>query len=266
MIKPKRDQYSEKRFLRAWIIATTIGFVLISVLSKMVVEYIIFSRDEPLYSILQTVPPLRYLIAVLEIVPLALLQKWVLSRWIKSKIQWIRATLLGYSAYLLLQFAFNIAFPLLATSWVGVSSGGLGAVHGTIAGILIGIAQWFVLRTVFTDADWWITATTLSFIVGMSLMEDIQQRIGIFLVQRNPPIISDYNYYTFTVIWGTYVIGGLLIGVITGKALVQLQANRVDRQKARTTEVIADVIAEDVIASPEFAPETSHSAIKTGTH
>ncbi len=83
---------------------------------------------------------------------------------------------------------------------------------GLLAGTLLGGAQWLALRRVLHQAAWWLPATILAWLLGMSVM-----LAGGSLIQSGTPV------WTLLLVSGvTGLVLGSLLGAITGLALVAL--------------------------------------------
>jgi hypothetical protein len=83
---------------------------------------------------------------------------------------WFLATITGWS----------IAIAVV----IGLGTGeDLGfAVIGAVIGISVGIPQWFVLRPYAQQAEWWGLSNTVGWIIGLALLDWMNQAIGFPLV------------------------------------------------------------------------------------
>jgi len=82
---------------------------------------------------------------------------------------WFIATIIGW----------GIAIAVMVSIGSGEELGF--AVLGAIIGISVGIPQWFVLRPYAQRAEWWGLCNTVGWILGLGLIDWIDQAIGFFL-------------------------------------------------------------------------------------
>ncbi len=121
----------------------------------------------------------------------------VLRKVIQGSGWWILATALGAPLGLAIS---NIVHLSLVGVSVYVVAGGLGM---AALGLVIGIAQWWVLRRHLSKAGWWIFASTASWSVGGGAAWAIGLRFFEWI-----KIVSDY------------AILGAIVGIITGLVLL----------------------------------------------
>lgn len=81
-------------------------------------------------------------------------QALVLTRWIERPLSWVPPTAVGEA---------TLWWALFATS----SLGHLAA--AVLPGLLLGLAQWLVLRRWVRQAGWWVLATTIGTASGVAL-------------------------------------------------------------------------------------------------
>jgi hypothetical protein len=131
-----------------------------------------------------------------------IMQWMVLRRYIIQIGGWVLATTVGYSLAALTT-ALSFSLPSSDVAVVGL------VVFGTVAGIVCGIWQWFVLRQRVAHAGWWVLASILGLIVGMGIGGPVAMSLG-----QAGRVIEP------TIVFG--VLFGLGVGAIPGAVLVWL--------------------------------------------
>ena len=98
---------------------------------------------------------------------IAATQCLVLRRYFTGAVRWVAVSGVGMMVGQL------VAFPLkLRDLYIGISGFQLDEIaYGTILGILLGTAQWLVLRTWVGHARWWILASAVGWTLGMTAGE-----------------------------------------------------------------------------------------------
>ena len=120
----------------------------------------------------------------------------VLRRWISPVGWWVALSIIGFGVGKALAEA---ALPA-TTTLPGY------ALTGAIIGVVVGLAQWVVLRRSLASAGWWVPATSLAWVVGWSA-------IGI------AEHASDWPTITVYVVGG---IGAAASGLVTAMTLIWL--------------------------------------------
>ncbi len=133
----------------------------------------------------------------------------LLRRWFRPLSLWIPATAI----------AVGVAFPLLST--VGGQLLGLkGAIYLLIIelglGLLVGAAQFLILRKQDNGAAWWFVATTLAWPVQHFAYEILTR-----LSDRGRVALMGWQE----------IVGWAMYGIITGIALVSLTSSRTSRNE-----------------------------------
>ena len=177
-------------FLLGWVLACTVGwfvgFIISFVLGSIIVEGTYGGEFSVLGSILSGLIGGAAAGAVVGI-----LQWLVLRRRVSRAGWWVLASCAG-----------------LAVAWgSGYTYGGL-FVAVALGGAVAGILQWLVLRRQVSQAGWWVLAST----VGWGLCTAVAWA-GIRLLD---------NYETLTPTLLLLVGGGVVLGAVTGVALVWL--------------------------------------------
>jgi hypothetical protein len=97
-----------------------------------------------------------------------------------------------------------------------------GALVGAATGLVIGLAQWFVLRRTVPNAGVWIQASIIAWVVGVVLYHIAYVTSGGPLLSPAwDPTLSDAAYHSasrFSHIVG-WVVGGLAVGIITALSM-----------------------------------------------
>ncbi len=91
----------------------------------------------------------------------------------KTGLWWILATIAGWG------FGWAIGWRI---GWGFFSSFGFGVVFGTIgvvAGTLVGISQWAILRGQVQQAGWWILTNTIGWSIGLILIFTVARSFGL---------------------------------------------------------------------------------------
>lgn len=90
---------------------------------------------------------------------LALTQWWILRAYIPRAGGWLLATIVGG--------AIAVAGVGLTGLWVsGILAWGAGPLAGAVGGLVIGMAQWFVIRP-YVPLRWWLLANVLALACGI---------------------------------------------------------------------------------------------------
>ncbi|MFX0201097.1 MAG: hypothetical protein ACFFCW_33680 [Candidatus Hodarchaeota archaeon] len=97
--------------------------------------------------------------------PAELRSGWEREEWVFGG-KWVLATILGSAVALTLFY--STGFYKVLHDSLGTSGGNL--VGGLILGVIVGMAQWFVLRQQISKAGWWILATAMGRVAGNGLI------------------------------------------------------------------------------------------------
>lgn len=90
----------------------------------------------------------------------------LLGEWANA---WIIVTVLGWG------FSLAVVVGMGAGDRLGF------ATTGSVVGILVGIAQYFVLRLGIRQAEWWALITTLAWVVALAPIDFISESLGFAL-------------------------------------------------------------------------------------
>ena len=147
--------------------------------------------------------------------------------------QWTLATALGSA----LPWALGLSMRSSLRLAQGNDEAVLGAalLMGLLTGVVLGSAQWLVLRRVLHQAGWWMPASVLAWLQGLVVLVG-----GASLIQTGTPL------------WGLLIVSGVsglvigsLGGMITGIVLVALtsfhvvRSRRVSRESKSHTRITA---------------------------
>ena len=94
------------------------------------------------------------------------LQAIALRKWVKGLLIMVLLSASALSlATLINSGVVNLIYDTLGYSWL--TSVLLGLITAPLSGLLVGLAQWAVLRNTFRNAIWWLIATALGWSVGL---------------------------------------------------------------------------------------------------
>jgi hypothetical protein len=98
---------------------------------------------------------------------IATTQWWVLRQYFSGALSWIVASGVG------MVIGSFVAFPLKLRDWyLGPSGFQLDEIaYGVVFGLLVGGAQWFVMRVWVRGASWWVLSSTIGWALGMTVGE-----------------------------------------------------------------------------------------------
>lgn len=146
------------RFWLLWVVGTTLGWMLSFILSFIVLGIIIAvitGNPDPEAADLPFAP---FLILMFTIAGSGMgSAQWVLlRRHLEKARRWIPATGLGMSMIGLFYFILG-----------GESADTAGVIiHNTLAGMVLGVLQWFILRRTIEDSGWWVLASFITYLTG----------------------------------------------------------------------------------------------------
>lgn len=195
-----------------WCLATFAG-LLLSALPVVVVQLVLgLDRLDDPQRRAEVTAPLLVLGAVLcgagTGATIGLLQWLVLRRHIQHAGRWIAATAAGYATLGLLPFlagTFQPGWPLWAFTliindkfhWLArvvdewpLASWPAGALTLTLLGVVLGIAQWLVLRGRVHRAAWWIPLSAVGWALGAVLSARPFAELAVLLSWGAPPILT----------------------------------------------------------------------------
>jgi hypothetical protein len=99
---------------------------------------------------------------------------------------WVLSNTIGWSA------AWVIINLQVGYSLLGLGITEFSIVRGTVAGILVGLLQWLILRQLFYRAGWWILVSPLGWGIGMAVGVTVGGAFGWPLVGAISGIIAGY--------------------------------------------------------------------------
>jgi hypothetical protein len=139
------------------------------------------------------------------------LQQLLLNRYIKiNKIYWAIATTVGIILNMVILYGF---YPAFISSHYHISPI-VKYVYYLSCGLLLGLAQWFILRQNFQRSGWWILATTVSSLLSASITEFLFSQIHI----NYPMEVSTNIFVSFIILF----LEGFCYGVATWLVLIKL--------------------------------------------
>jgi hypothetical protein len=221
----KREEEEEKvHQLRAarsiwlrWTLATTLGAVVgwgvtTFVVSPTAVGMIVF--------------------AVTTSLAVGLAQWFVLKQYFNRAGWWILGTTVGGTVGWIGGLLVGEVFVAAGAALVGLVLGGL------LVGLVVGVAQWFVLKPHFSGAGWWILAATAAVAVnwimgwimgGYIVGHFVGYIFGRFLGEAGP-----VGQLLGSVLAGAMVgiVFGLVLGAITGRPLIGLLERRISKMES----------------------------------
>ncbi|HUS13807.1 MAG TPA: hypothetical protein VM536_02210 [Chloroflexia bacterium] len=137
--------------------------------------------------------------------------------WPYASLAWLRNTVLGTLAAIPL--AAVSAGPLDALGW---------ARYGAVAGAVVGLAQWPLLRAGYARAAVWVPAQAGGWALGLVAARAL---LAPLLTDNGPHVTSDQIFWSFALgILAPTAVGALaatIAAVVTGGALFWIQAARV---------------------------------------
>lgn len=251
-LKPMVDTLpfqDEKPFLRDWLIATTLGLIVGMMMSWYIprsaldvanwIEAGLLNGipNQGVGQVIRTLP--SYVVTTTSVgavvgVFLGIAQWMALRRlsvpWARK---WLLASVAGAVVSYLLMAAFNILGILLDPA-NGLLKGL--ADSGLWIGVIMGIAQWRVLRKVTPHAVWWIAVaigiwaagSSLNHFFGRQIVNLISSSLAVFIRREfGMSNLGGVRFFTMgqVVMWS---IGGAMGGFITGKVLVWLVRKPLD--------------------------------------
>ncbi|NJP04195.1 MAG: hypothetical protein HC837_00475 [Chloroflexaceae bacterium] len=130
-------------------------------------------------------------------------QAWCLRRCIPHRMGWIVASIIG-GAIGVLANLWLLAFlpptvPLFARNLL----------DGSIRGLSLGLAQWFILRLTLRQSGWWLPASAIAMALALPLAVQANQFWSSTISEQGDGIVA----------WGVF---GLVYGSISGAALLAL--------------------------------------------
>lgn len=205
----------DRKFRRRWALASTVGWFV-----GFLVGFVAAGSLEPLVGFGPLQGLLAYFIlGVCTGAGVGLMQWLVLRRRVFRSGWWILAGTVGVgvaggAGYGAAVLAFGYSEGLedlgsFAAVWGWTAAAALG-------GALTGILQWCVLRRHVRRAGWWLSASTLGWAVSMAVAGTIWL-VGYQGVTEPPQIL-----YSALLLLGGLVAGGIVLGAVTGAALVWL--------------------------------------------
>jgi hypothetical protein len=150
-------------------------------------------------------------------------QYYVLRRWISTAKYWVLATSLGSALGLAVNnFIHELDIATLpqsdANNFLALFAGSAGriplVIFDIISGLILGLAQWLVLRGKVPQAGWWVLASSFGMLfngVAVNVMRQIFGRMGLYSGAAYDPLN-----------WVIAIISGAIYGAITGILLVRL--------------------------------------------
>ncbi|HNB52820.1 MAG TPA: hypothetical protein PK530_12800 [Anaerolineales bacterium] len=240
------------RFLRDWIIASILAFIAGTVLSwytarvglnlaEMLKSFLrMFIPDQGVGTVVLSLP--KYVVTTTNVgavvgACLSLGQGWVLNRWVPWAKEWLQASLVGAALSYVLMAALNILAILLDPDprlLKGLADTGLWI------GVIMGLAQWRVLRKYTSNAFWWVIASVGLWTAGSTLNHFWGQRLVRFLSGvlvlglrrllgiRNAGALRPFALVQ-VLLW-TFVSG--VWGFIAGKVLAWLVSQPLEKETA----------------------------------
>ena len=183
---------------------------------------------------------LAFLLAVgsgaLEATLVGLAQWWAMHPWFPTLTRraWWLATLagalvayaLGYLPSTLMSLGEEASQAPVAEppQWIVLL---LAAGLGAVAGAVLSLAQWWVLRRHVPGAGWWVPANMLAWLVGMPIIF-----WGIDVAQQVQPL-----GLMILLLAGCLLLTGAVVGAVHGAALVRLAGRRLINRQARRSEL-----------------------------
>lgn len=148
----------------------------------------------------------------------------VLRSWLPSMRGWVLATSIGSA------IAFAISNRVWSATLLPPPEGVMGSfmppvsvlplfVFGGISGLVLGVAQWLVLRTKLPQASWWIPLSGIG-MLGESLV------VGVLQSALGPMGIEVSANALNPVYWAIAVIGIMVYAAITGGFLIRYLRQR----------------------------------------
>lgn len=183
-----------------WVLATTVGWIVGMALFSMLVNILSnITGDNTgviVWSILGTIPG-----SVIGMNQWIVLNLFSFSKDEPGGKWWVIVTIFGWS----------ISLAIVVGLGVGERIGF--TISGAVIGISVGIAQWFVLRSRVKRSEWWGLINTASWILGLSLIDLLDQAIG-------------------------FALAGVVSGALTGACLVWLLRNPASEDEETEIDVV----------------------------
>lgn len=252
MYDDMHDPLHDFRFLRDWILVSILAFITGTVLSWYTARWGL-NLAEALKSFLRMFVPNQGVGAVVLSLPvylvtttgvgavvgasLSLGQWWVLKNWVPWAKEWLKASLVGAALSYVLMAALNVLAILLDPDprlLKGLADTGLWI------GVIMGLAQWRVLRKYTANAFLWVIASVGLWTVGSTFNHFWGQRLVRFLsgvmvmVLRRGLGIRNANalrpFALVQVLLWTVVSG--VWGLVAGKVLAWLVAHPLEKEEA----------------------------------
>ncbi len=144
-----------------WVLLTMLGWLAATGLSMLMPANLDMLLSSTAFSIFQA------LVILALGAGIAAIQWLVLRRYFSGAVRWIVASSVG------MLIGGMVAFPLkLRDLYVGPSGFQLDELaYGAVFGVLMGSAQWLVVRTWVHHAGWWVLSSTIGWTLGMAVGE-----------------------------------------------------------------------------------------------
>lgn len=186
--------FDRRRFWLWWVAASITGMAMARFLFQFIYNEIVGpGGDTTLFSVL---PGLL----------MGTLQWLVLRRVVSRSGWWIPACMAGWA----LSGVVNVQLASFMTGSQNTPRFWVDVIHISVSGVSIGIAQWFVLRRLVSDAGWWVVATIAGMTLGWSLIPMVDRLM----------LMSGAGYALFTIMKDATAGAG--IGMVTGYALIRM--------------------------------------------
>ncbi|HLO89100.1 MAG TPA: hypothetical protein VK203_29400 [Nostocaceae cyanobacterium] len=151
-------------------------------------------------------------------------QWYVLKNWISTAKYWVLATSLSFPLALsinnYLRWLDITTLPQAdSNNLINLFSSHPGRIpfiiYEAMIGLIIGIAQWFVLRGKVSSAGWWIAGSSFGFVFGSFVVSQIRQILGSIGLYYGGGVYDPIH-------WLLTVVNGIIFGIVTGLVLVKL--------------------------------------------
>ena len=214
------DQRFDMRLWLAWVAAVTMGWAVDWAVGWVVVEVVSRVSPDAIWAAFLFHGPHVVGIGV------ALLQALVLRRRLAQAAWWILAT--GVAAVFGELIRISVTGAVY-DAMVEIDAAFLTSIALSIlaGGLLVGAAQWLILRRLVERAGWWIPASGLGLIAGWLLGAFVGSIVAEYVLD------SPNDLKAFELV--AELVGAIIYAAITGYALVRLlQSRALDADDARS--------------------------------
>lgn len=214
---PKANRWSDFKLWEQWVLATAVsgvlGFGIVAIASVLVQQLSTVS-----------IVGILHIVGLLQGTVLGIAQWFVLRHRIQHPGRWIGVTIAGalvawmtgVKAGILLAIISSLGID--ATRYLLLLRGVV--IIGAWVGSVVGLAQWFILRTRLRRAAWWIPANALAWAIGI-----LVSFLGVGMIAP----AQEWSLRRVLTEAATGMLSGAVIGALTGIVLIWLLKSRPDK-------------------------------------